>query len=305
EKASVLKTLYGPRIYSESFTTALPSILTKGQWRLHLNPKLGDFFGKDYIRLRAGVSYSFSDYFEANIEGGTYFSNPFQGESRTGLSNIKLGAKYSWWDVKESGYNLSVAYSADFPLNDPPLELTDGYARFEPSFSVSREINENPATMLYLNVAYRFINDSPFNTNPVIPIPRNRFILRPGIIYYPGGKFRYGAELEYRTTALGSIRANPEFYTDYLGTPEYTLAFESIHEIIFSPSITWFPTEEIRKGFFIPGNWDLTLNLDIPIITETHENLGVALRFRWYYDYQKQINTQLKRLRIWSRDEEL
>jgi hypothetical protein len=299
-----LKGIFDPRIYSDVFTTGLPSLLTKGQWRLHFNPKLGDFFGDDYVRLRTGLSYNFSDYFETTVEVGSYFSNPFENANRTGISDIKISAKYSWWDVKDSGYNLSIGYSADFPLSNPPYELTDGYARFEPSVSISHEISSDPSIMLYLNVAYRFIDDSPFKTNPIVPISRNQLRLRPGIIYYPGGSFRYAAEIEYRTNATGSIRAQLEDFTDYLGTREHILAFEETHEIFFSPSITWFPTEKIRKGFYIPGNWDISLRLDIPVIEETYESLGASLRFRWYYDYQKHVTRQLNRLRVWDRDEE-
>jgi hypothetical protein len=81
-----------------------------------------------------------------------------------------------------------------------------------------------------------------------------------------------------------------------LGTPEYTRAFKQVHEVILSPGITWFPTEEFRQGFFVPGNWDVGFKLDIPLIDETDEDIGVSLRFRWYYDYDTYLKNYLKNL---------
>lgn len=62
---------------------------------------------------------------------------------------------------------------------------------------------------------------------------------------------------------------------------------QEVHEVIAYPSITWFPQKEIRDGLFIPGNWDVGIQLSLPLKEETGEDWGLSLRFRWYYDYRK------------------
>ncbi len=299
-KAITLKQLLNSRIYNDVFLSELPSLLTEGQWRLRLSPKLGDFFGDEYIRLRIGASYNFSDYFEASVETGSYFPNPFDDASRAGFSDIKLGAKYSWWNLKESGYNLSLSYTAQVPFSNPPLELFDGYARYQPSISISKEISENPAILSYLNITYEFIGESPFETAPEIPIPRNRLFLRPGIIYYPGGNYRYEFEVEYRTNTINSVRPQAYIYSDTDDIAARILAFESLHEFYLSPTVTWFPTEKTRKGMVIPGNWDVSVRLQIPVAGETQDNLEVSMKFNWYFDYESYLKNQFERLSKWN-----
>ncbi len=300
----VVDSVINPRIFSDAFNTALPAVFSEGEWHLRLNPKFGDFFGDDYIRTGIGTSYYFSNYFEGFVELQTYFPNPLEGESRVGLSEMEIGTKYSWWNIGASKYNVSLAIRARMPLSNPPVEINDGYARYEPSISVSRKTGNDPATMAYLNIAYEFVERSPFKASPISPIPRDRIFIRPGYIYYPGGHFRYAAELEYRTNVFGRQRTNKTDYNDYIGTREYTMAFKETHEFFISPTVTWFPTEEIRKGLFIPGNWDVSFRLKIPIVEETDQSLGASIRFRWYYDYEQVLTDKLNSLRFWNNDGE-
>ncbi|MCB1122662.1 MAG: hypothetical protein KJT03_14005 [Verrucomicrobiae bacterium] len=284
------------RVFGDLFGTGLPSFFTEGDLRLRLNPKLGDFFEDEYVRFPVGLEYNFSNYFEAFADVGTYFPNPFNSGGGWGTYNLRVGGKYSWWGFANTDYNVSLGFNSDMPWSDPPLEVTDGWARHEPFIAVSRELNTDQPTLAYLNIGYEFVGTSPFKSNPVSPRPKNRVFLRPGVIYYPGGNYRYSAEIEYRTSMFDTRTPEPSDYTEWVGTPEYTRAFEEVHEIIFSPGITWFPTAEFRRGFFVPGNWDIGFKLDIPVIEETDEDLGLSVRFRWYYDYDDYLKTQFKKL---------
>lgn len=282
------------RVYSDLFGIGLPSFFREGQWRLRMNPKFGDFFDDEYVRFPLGVEYSFSNHFEGFLGVGTYFPNPFNSGGDWGSYNMRVGGKYSWWGFADTDYNLSVGFDSKMPWSNPPIEVADGWARHEVYVSASRELSQDPAKLIYLNIAHEFVGTSPFESNPISPRPKDRIFIRPGIIYYPGGNFRYSAELEYRTSILDGRTSNPLDYEEWVGTREYTRAFDKVHEVIFSPGITWFPTDEFREGFIVPGNWDVGIKLDIPIIEETDENIGVSLRFRWYYDYDQYLKNYIK-----------
>ena len=304
EQAEARDNFVDNRIYSDLFETGLPSFFREGNYRLRLNPKFGDFFEDDYVRFPIGLEYSFSNHFEGIVDVGTYFPNPFNGGGGWGTYNLRLGGKYSWWSVADSEYNVSVGFKSDMPWSNPPLEVTDGWARHEPFVSISRELSDDPAKLVYLNVAHELVGTSPFTSHPVSPRPKDRIFLRPGIIFYPGGNFRYSAELEYRTSIFDGRTPEAVDYVDWQGTREYKRAFNEVHEVIISPGITWFPTEEFRKGFFVPGNWDVGLKLDIPIVEETDEDIGVSLRFRWYYDYDAYLRNYVKSLWPLGRENE-
>ncbi len=302
EETEARETFVEDRVYSDLFGTGLPSFFREGTWRLRLNPKMGDFIDKENVHFPIGLEYNFSDYFEVFTDVGTYFPNPFDSGGDWGTYNLRVGGKYSWWNFWDTPYNVSLGFRSDMPWSDPPLDVADGWARHEPFVAISREMNRDPATLVYLNMAYEFIGESPFTSNPISPRPKDRFFIRPGLIYYPGGNYRYSAEFEYRTSRFDSRTPNAADYVDWIGTREYTRAFTKVDEIFISPGITWFPTEEFREGFFVPGNWDIGIKLEIPIIEETDESIGVSVRFRWYYDYDEYLKTQLKNLWPLGRD---
>jgi hypothetical protein len=299
----LLKEVFAPRVYDENFDTNLAGRQQRGQWNIRLNPKFGDFFGDEYVRFPIGVRYNFSKWYEMVTDFGLYFGNPFDDGNGIGFYEWRVGGKYSWLDVGGSGYNIATGINATMPIADPPPELSDGYARYNPYISVSHRLKNSPNWMAYFNLTYQFVEETPFRADPIQPQPKDRIFLRPGVIHYPGGHYRYSLELEYRTNALDF--RGPE-YKDSLPPVEdrpdgfrratWILATEEVHEVIIRPGITWFPTRSIRNGVRIPGNWDLSLVLDIPVIEETGEDFGVNLRFRWYYDYRAFVMKDLPEL---------
>lgn len=297
----ILQRVFAPRVYDESFDTGLPGRQTEGQLSLSLSPKFSDVIREEFIRLPVEITYDFSNWFQVFSEVGTYFGNPFDSGHDSGVYNWRLGGKYSWTDVAGSGFNVAIGGKADMPLSDPPPELTDGFARYEPYVSISRRLDRHPEWLVYLNLAYQIVDDTPFRADPVSPQPSDQQFLRPGAIYYPGGRFRYSVELEYRTNVL-------DFRNDYVPVdsipdplPEnsryanWVLASEDVHELIARPAITWFPTRKIREGLIIPGNWEIGVRLEVPVVEETGEDFGISVRFRWYYDYRKFIADDLRR----------
>ena len=302
DDADILKRFFAPRVFGQSFDTNLPSRQARGRWSLRLSPKFSDFLKKEHVRVPVRVSYDFSNWFEAFTDVGTYFSNPFDNGGSSGFYNWRLGAKYSWVGVAGSDYSVAIGAQADMPFSDPPLELKDGYARYEPYLSISKHLPQHQKWLVYLNLAYEFVNRTPFQAKSISPQPRDRQFIRPGAIYYPGGNFRYSVEVEYRTNILDfrndytRVDRIPETLPEYSRYENWVLAHREVHEVVVHPAITWFPTREVRDGLIIPGNWDLGIRLDLPIIEETREDFGLSVRFRWYYDYRKFIAQDLRNL---------
>ncbi len=303
--------VFTPRISDQAFGTELAANYRKGTWRLKFNPQFGDFFNKNSIRMPLGVTYNFSRYFEMFAETGTFFPNPFgdlgddlnviRGDEKSaGFYNFRWGGKYSWVRDGVHQTNVAVGFIADMPSGEAPLEITDSYARYEPYVTFSRQFKGFDNTLAYLNLTYQFVEQTPFDPNPVDPRPRDRIFVKPGFIYYPGGKFRYSLEVEYRTNALDFRHVSDGFplppgYEPGDDIPpgfrpeNWVLAFTTVHEVILKPGITWFPKKETREGLWIPGNWDVGVVFDVPLIEKTGESFGASVRFRWFYDYRQLI----------------
>ena len=291
------------RVFDENFDTFLPQIQNEGQWSLRFSPKLGDFFDDEYVRIRGAARYNFSDYFEASLGLGTYFGNPFDDGDGAGLYSVYGGFKYTWMDVWGRGWHSAVGANFEIPTEKSPLEITDRYARYEPYVALSHQLEEHPEYLIYVNTSYQFIDNSLFDAEPVDLQPRDQLFVRPGVVYYPGGKYRYSVELEYRTNALDfrndyAVQPLPADANPFYRPDNWILASREVHEFVVYPGITWFPKQEFREGFFLPGNWDVGLRFELPLIEETGRDFGVSMRFRWYYDYEKLLLENLpERLR--------
>jgi len=281
-------TLLAPRVFHEIFDTDLPGVDADSALQFRLNPKFGDVVRDDYIRWPIGVRYNFNTHLEGQFDYGLYSGNPFGSGDGFGSYEIVPGFKYTMRHLFESDWNLAFGARARLPIADPPVEITDGYARYLPFLSFSRELNRDPAVLGYVNLRYEWVDETPFTAHPVVPQPRDRIFVMPGVIYYPGGRFRYGLELEYRTSAI-SLSASEDRPSDLEGplTDHQVRAYDTVHELIAHPSITWFPTHKTRQGMRLPGNWDLGMRIDIPLVEETGEDFGLSVRFRWYYNYGK------------------
>ena len=279
-----------PQAFDELFDTILPGQYKEGEWSLRLNPKLSDFIHDDYVRMNAGIRYSFSNYFDAYTDLGTWFGNPFKDGDGIGLYLWTLGTRYTWYNIADSNTDLAAGFIADFPIGKPPVDLSDGYTRYSPYFVVSHRFDKARNYLFYINTTYQIVADTPLRASSPYDKANDRLFLKPGAIYYPGGHIRYSLEVEYSTNMFD--------YSDdeYLpGEPppylqeEWYLAHREVHEVVVLPGITWFPNSSKDDRFILPGHWDLSVQLEVPVIEETGRDFGINLRLRWYFDYLKLI----------------
>jgi hypothetical protein len=287
------------RVYDEVFDTELPVRYPRGAWSLRFKPRFGDVVDDDYMRLLIGLRYNLSHHFDAYTNLGSYFPNPVNDGDDSGLYVWELGARYSWLERKEGRLSFAAGLKASLPTPDAPYELTDGYARYSPYVTVSHKFRDRPNWLYYINASFQFVDVSPFKDHLADPQPEDRLFLRPGLIYYPGGPFRYSLELEYGTNALDFRNVEPAPPPGVTRPPEgvrksnWILAHKEVHEVMAYPSITWFPSKATKERFFLPGDWDLGMRLKIPLVEETGRDFGISIQFRWHFDQQKFIREDL------------
>ena len=83
-------------VIEEIFQSHLPATLEKYGLRLSVNPHLGDWQNKDYMRLTTTLRYGLTENCEISVGSNLYFSHG-NGDIRAfddyGAASLKLGAK--------------------------------------------------------------------------------------------------------------------------------------------------------------------------------------------------------------------
>lgn len=111
------------------FTSELPDIGRKHGLRLLLHPHIGDLVKYDYLRTDFGLKYAISDTLEISGATSAYFGNG-RGDtalfSDLGVGEVKLRAKVRLGDRLLRGWDSAVGVGFSTPINQPPVDVTDG-----------------------------------------------------------------------------------------------------------------------------------------------------------------------------------
>ena len=130
-------------IIPEIFTSHLPSTLAKYAFRLRVNPHLGDFRNKDYLRISTGVRYGLTENWEVGVGSDLYVSHGY-GEIRSfdryGAANLRLGTKVNLGQPWFAGWDIGTGFEYSFPTGRPAPQLTDGLRHFSPFITFSHRL---------------------------------------------------------------------------------------------------------------------------------------------------------------------
>ncbi|OIR06339.1 hypothetical protein GALL_115290 [mine drainage metagenome] len=182
---------------NEFLDVRLPGGTARKNLLFSFEPKLGDFFRRDYAQFPFEVRYGVSNALEVYSGLTPIVPNPFMGgpDRRWGLGMAKLGARYT---VSPRGfYFTKVTYGVEAlaPLGNPPVSLIDHYTHVKPYVTASRELTELPHTTFFTTVSYDRSLHTPFhNAIPAGVIKKNIFEVAPGLLYKPS---QYGVFVEY------------------------------------------------------------------------------------------------------------
>ena len=135
-------------LIDEIFSSHLPTTLHKYGLRFSVNPNLGDWQRKDYMRLNTVLRYGLTDNCEISAGSVLFFSHG-HGDVRAfdsyGAADLKLGAKLNLGQPLFPGWDTAAGFEYEFPTGHPSPELTDGLRHFDPyvTFSHRIEAHEN------------------------------------------------------------------------------------------------------------------------------------------------------------------
>ncbi|HVT73014.1 MAG TPA: hypothetical protein VHD61_07745 [Lacunisphaera sp.] len=193
------------------FDTDLPKTEKKGRIRLIVHPHLGDFTRRPYVRVPLGIRWGVNDHVELSATVEPYLEHGLRrGSPGNGLGDVEFGGKYAFHRWLQPDFDASVGANLRFPVDHPPLDMTDGYNHYAPYFVVAHQSRRieglkyfASTTLDYMDkssVAGSFRKDDPHSTNMIFG---TGFVLD----RYP---YHYTLETGYQTTSLVG-RDNKQF----------------------------------------------------------------------------------------------
>lgn len=253
------------RYFDNLFSTELPFIGPNTVWEFDINPKFGDIVEDPYIRMPVEATYGFSDSMEASVGYIPYLSNPAKSPSEYSDGYLTLGFKKRFAHLFGEKWDFAVGATARKPMDDIP----DDYVRanhtiIRPFAVISKRLGDTERWTAYLNANYDLVGDYVHRDEEHVAQPDSLFSLQPGIIFKPGGEWRYSLELEFATTRFDG---------------------DEDDQWIIEPGVTWFPSEERRQAWFIPGDYSVGLTLGIGLDqlneNEDRSDMRIGIRLRW------------------------
>lgn len=122
------------------FDTDLPKTEKKGRIRLIVHPHVGDFTRRPYVRVPLGVRWGVNDHVEVSATVEPYLQHGLRsGSPGNGLGDVELGGKYAFHRWLKPDYDASVGANLRFPVDHPPVDMTDGYNHYAPYFVIARQ----------------------------------------------------------------------------------------------------------------------------------------------------------------------
>lgn len=196
------------------FDIDLPRLDPPGTFRLQFNPRFSDLLRRDYLRVPTGVRWSVNDRTELYGEMEAFATHGLKDDTSAGygIGELRFGGRYLYRNLPWPGYDTSVGANFEFPVGNPPRDLTDGRNHFSPYFVTQRRLPNHPKWTVFSGLSLDLVTDSSYAP---LNLGRNAtkddsVSLNSGAIY-DLGQLKWTLQTTYTTTAISGI--DEHFFT--------------------------------------------------------------------------------------------
>ena len=142
---------------AEVFQSHLPTTLEKYGLRLSVNPHLGDWDGKDHMRVTTTLRYGLTQNCEISAGSNLFFSHG-NGNIRAfhdnGAADLDFGVKLNLGQPLLAGWDTAVGVDYAFPTGHPAPELTDGLRHIRPYATFSHRLATRPEWRIFIGIRH-------------------------------------------------------------------------------------------------------------------------------------------------------
>lgn len=256
---------FGHSFLNKLADTPLPFTGDDSDLSIDIRPKLGDIIHEPYIRLPIELTYSFTNKREGSFGIIPFFKNPMDSEPLSSNGYVTFGVKQRLDNFIDN--RLSLAFGADvrIPLEEIPNALPRySYDSYMPYLTAAYELDKKQKWLAFATIQHQIVGEDRRDRLITEPDPLSLAVIRPGLIYQPGGEYRYSLQVEYKTDRVDG------------GSDE---------GIKVIPGVTWFPPPDTPFFRSIAGHFELTLDVEFALAEIEEEeiggDIGVNLGVRW------------------------
>lgn len=225
------------------FDVDLPRFDPPGTYRLQFNPRLGDLFRRDYIRVPIGLRWTSGRHVELSGEAEAYFTHDRSpGDPGHGIGELRFGGRYLLPKWPRDDLDTSMGLNVEIPVGSPPLDLTDGRNHFSPNIVVEHHSAKRPRWTTFGGLSADIVTDSSVPGQRLPNTPRDDSVSLTGGAVYDLGQVKWAVQATYTNSLLGGVNE---------------------HIFTVRPSVLWFLPREYTLnsktqwvvGFGIRGTW--------------------------------------------------
>jgi hypothetical protein len=253
------------------FDTVVPGGIGDKNLVLDVEPKLGDFVRKQYVRVPFELRYGLP--FAWEVYGGLtpVFPNPLKaGEDHRWSPGLgKLGLRRDFNSEAFFFEKVVVGFETLSPLGEPPVALIDHYVHLRPYVTGLRSLESSlPHTTLLLSLLYDQAVSCPQRSGvPAGVIKTEMTEIAPGLLYQPS-QFGYFLQYGFR------------YYNDTKPSGQRTGNIGKIGMI-------WDMPRERSVNWGLPGKWQFEFGVSSESISQEANNTALFLRARWKIDLKR------------------
>jgi hypothetical protein len=258
-------------LIDEIFSSHLPTTLQKYALRFSVNPSLGDWQRKDYMRMNTVLRYGLTEKCEISAGSVLYFSHG-HGDVRAfdsyGAANLKFGGKLNLGQPLFSGWDTAAGFEYLFPTGHPSPQLTDGLRHFDPYVTFSHRIEAHDNLRIFWGMRLDQV------THTSLPGEFAKNALRDGSVGVTAGwvldrdRWHYTCEVSFDTSRVINHRA--------------------LDAVMFRPGVLWeIPT---RGSSRYRSNWLVGC-----AVNDTYGPGGNSLGASFKLRYSSDLKSRLRR----------
>jgi hypothetical protein len=229
----------------------LPRFDPPGTFRLQFNPRVGDLFRRDYIRVPVGLRWTANERFELSSEAEAYFThNQKPDGAGHGIGELRFGVRHliPQWPGPE--WQTSVGFITEIPIGTPPLDMTDGRNHYVPSIIVEHRSLTRPRWTTFGGLSADIITESSVAGQRIRNTPSDDALSFTAGAIYDLGAVKWTVQATYTTSVISD-------YDEHIFSVRPSVLWFLPREYTFNSKTQWIVGIGVR-GTWGPDGFDLS-----------------------------------------------
>ena len=147
-----------------------------------------------------GAEYGLTDAWQVSVEVNALARrDPLSGATAFGVSDVRVGTKYSFMHMRGSNFHSAVGFEVGFPTGDVNRKLSEGFIEYEPFAILAKDFPHLNRLQVFTQVGFEFVQrvKTPDDPDEVEPAA-HEFFWHSGF-FFAVRRLRFTSEFSWET----------------------------------------------------------------------------------------------------------